>query len=611
MALPIDQLVIEIKAETAQLRKGLEKVNKSLKKTETQTSKVSKAFKRLGPLLAGIGLARLGGHLVTTIRKFEDLEATLQANTGNAKETAQAMDLIRTFTATTTFQVDQVTKAFLEFRRIGIRPTMEDMKGLGNVAAAQGVGIEELAQGVFRGGTTSIEMLQSMGFEAKTQGNKMTVAFGKEGFGRIEETIDKSIESLMKFVAKVGMVKFPTALEDRLNTLSGALSNLGDQTDEFMVQVGEAGLRGSLIDLARAFKTIVEGNSPLAALLGGLLSIIVNLTNGLIRLLDFALKPIIDTANLLSLAFNQLRLFALETARDMDILGLASETMDKRIESARQTVDRFQRMFAGTLYGGEKYAGGLPDGEDGGGDGGSGEGTVPMIDNLMKLQQAIKDGKIGIIEIANAQKILNTELASGSISLEQANAMFRQVLLLSGPMGKAMATIGAEVESLSSSFSDDLTNALMEGEDALESFKNFALNVVQAVISAFLEMLVIQPIVESILGAFGLSMPKGGVGGSAGGGTVQPNTPVLVGERGAEIFVPNTGGTVLNNMNSRNAMGGGGGVVINQNLNFSTGVQSTVRSEVLKLLPTISEVTKASVMDSASRGGNFAKAIRG
>ena len=56
---------------------------------------------------------------------------------------------------------------------------------------------------------------------------------------------------------------------------------------------------------------------------------------------------------------------------------------------------------------------------------------------------------------------------------------------------------------------------------------------------------------------------------------------------------------------------GGSGVVINQSLNFSTGVSATVRQQVIKMLPMIGDVSKASVLEAASRGGNFRRGLLG
>jgi lambda family phage tail tape measure protein len=60
------------------------------------------------------------------------------------------------------------------------------------------------------------------------------------------------------------------------------------------------------------------------------------------------------------------------------------------------------------------------------------------------------------------------------------------------------------------------------------------------------------------------------LGFRANGGTVSANSPYIVGERGAELFIPSRSGTVIPNNNLRDSMGGGGvtynGTVI-QNMN--------------------------------------------
>ena len=97
---------------------------------------------------------------------------------------------------------------------------------------------------------------------------------------------------------------------------------------------------------------------------------------------------------------------------------------------------------------------------------------------------------------------------------------------------------------------------------------------------------------------------------AASGGTVQARRPVLVGERGAEIFVPNTSGHIMNHADSK-GVGGGGGLVVNQQISFSTGVVPTVRAEVSKMLPQIADVTKFAVLEAAQRGGSFRKGLQG
>ena len=111
-------------------------------------------------------------------------------------------------------------------------------------------------------------------------------------------------------------------------------------------------------------------------------------------------------------------------------------------------------------------------------------------------------------------------------------------------------------------------------------------------------------------GGSGTTSVPGHIGpGAAGGGTVQPNTPTLVGERGPELFVPSGAGSIKNNSDSKNMMGGGSGVNITQNLNFAVGITNTVRAEVMNMLPAIQNSTISAVADAKQRGGKFSKAF--
>ena len=95
-------------------------------------------------------------------------------------------------------------------------------------------------------------------------------------------------------------------------------------------------------------------------------------------------------------------------------------------------------------------------------------------------------------------------------------------------------------------------------------------------------------------------------GALARGGVATGGNPYLVGEKGPEVFVPSTTGRVVPNDQL-----GGGGVVVNQTINVTTGVQQTVRAEIANLLPQISNAAKSAVADARMRGGGFSKAMVG
>jgi hypothetical protein len=60
---------------------------------------------------------------------------------------------------------------------------------------------------------------------------------------------------------------------------------------------------------------------------------------------------------------------------------------------------------------------------------------------------------------------------------------------------------------------------------------------------------------------------------------------------------------------TKQMQGGGGGVTVVQNISVTTGVQQTVRAEIMGLMPQIAAASKAAVLDAKRRGGAFAGAF--
>ena len=74
------------------------------------------------------------------------------------------------------------------------------------------------------------------------------------------------------------------------------------------------------------------------------------------------------------------------------------------------------------------------------------------------------------------------------------------------------------------------------------------------------------------------------------------------------MIVARTGERVLNR--GQAMMGGAdGGVTLNQTINLTTGIQQTVRAEVMSLAPQIAAQAKAAVLDAKRRGGGFSAAF--
>ena len=179
-----------------------------------------------------------------------------------------------------------------------------------------------------------------------------------------------------------------------------------------------------------------------------------------------------------------------------------------------------------------------------------------------------------------------------------------------------------------SSVGDKISDAMFRGKLATLNFKDILLEAVIALQKMVFKVLVLdeiqRKIEERIKGSKGFSLGdifgaiSGAFGGNDGamagdgyasGGTVQANTPSLVGERGPELFVPNSSGKIVNGSDTRSAMSGGSGVNITQNLNFTVGITNTVRAEVMNMLPAIQQSTLNAVAEAKQRGGKFSKAF--
>lgn len=136
---------------------------------------------------------------------------------------------------------------------------------------------------------------------------------------------------------------------------------------------------------------------------------------------------------------------------------------------------------------------------------------------------------------------------------------------------------------------------------AKDAFRTMAADIIKELYRIF----VVKQITGFISSAIGLTAGPNPFSFKAIGGPVQSDKPYVVGERGPEMFVPSRSGSIVPN----NQLGGGGGVVVNQTINVSTGVQQTVRTEIKQLMPQIAESAKAAVVDAKRRGGSYGRAF--
>ena len=137
----VDELQILIKAETKQLRKELDGVNKKLKQSNQNAEKsgerMTAAFSRASVAVAALSAVtiKLVSQIVRVGMEFETLSVSLNKVFGGMEQGRAAMDRVLKFAETTPFQVETVTKAFIALKSAGIEPNEKQLQTFADTAS--------------------------------------------------------------------------------------------------------------------------------------------------------------------------------------------------------------------------------------------------------------------------------------------------------------------------------------------------------------------------------------------------------------------------------------------------------------------------------------------
>ena len=169
------------------------------------------------------------------------------------------------------------------------------------------------------------------------------------------------------------------------------------------------------------------------------------------------------------------------------------------------------------------------------------------------------------------------------------------------------------------SIEGSLEDGFMSMVDGTKSVKSAFKSMAAEIIKELYRVLVVQRIVGSISGAiggfFGGSAPTTSPRpmprpvGLAVGGSLMAGSSYLVGEHGPELVIPRHSGTVVNANQTANAAGGSGGITVQNNISVTGSDAAMVRAEVAKMIPQITNATKAAVIDARLRGGQMKAAF--
>ena len=649
-----------VKKSSSGMSKSLGNLSKSLQKISTRAVKVGAV---LGTVLAGVAIK---GFVDVGIQ-VENLQVRLKALFGSAEEGTKAFENMVEFAGKVPFTLNQIQSAAGNLAVVAddADHLAEILAITGNVAAVTGLDFQQTAEQIqrsFSGGIASADVFREKGVRS-------LLGFSAGATATAEETI----LAFQKVFGKGG--EFGNMTDELAGTLTGTVSMIKDKFFSFQLAVSEsffAELKKQFGDfngyLEKNNQKIKEAGRAIGETLAKTVRFLVdNIDNIKLFFQVFAGVAVINALARLTLSFQTLTLAMLLNPLIMIATGLvlggvaiynliqavddyvkSNDILTESMIKQNEVMAEAQGLLAS--YGKDAPRETTPF---------EARNIIENVDRKLALEEEEKQLKINAKTRIKTQLESSRGFAAQKISMEALVEMQKQQEeqeknlaiikeVTSEARGKQfdeemeqVAKLNEKFEGIGQSISTAFGEAVVSGKDFKDSMVDIFQSVAQQVVGLIFQLQVVDPLLRSIKQSMEASQASGGgnflstlfkatlgsVGGSsgghidsgsnfaggygrAGGGSVNANMPYMVGERGAEMFVPKSSGNIVNN-NQLGGMGKSQPIVIEQNLNFATGVSQTVRAEILNLLPAIQESTLGAVRDARLRGGSFAKDFGG
>ena len=553
-----------------------DKSKQALNNVRGALSKVKGAVFNLQSAFVGLGAGLVIRNLVNTGKELENLQVRLKFLLKDTNEGAKAFENMVKFASKVPFSLEEIQAGS------GILATVTDnandlqkmLEITGNVAAVTGLDFRTTAEQIqrsFSAGIGAADLFREkgvrnmLGFQAgATVSIEATVqafenVFGRSGrFGRATDELARTFEGTMSMLGdKVFAFKktlldagFFTELKNQFGDLDKFLEKNAEQLEKIAIEIG-TNLAQATVTAAKGIKMLADNFRDLQSALGVLLVA-----------LGGTLKIIVG-------------------------IGLVVNDVNRRIKellgSVKDTTEEAQKL-SDVLSG--------ADANDG------------FVEPLESALQIIHD--------------FEHELSVGvPTATEKAISKFRELnstslKTLEDKMRNIRMTIAEGINSGITKMSEGLARAFVFGEKLSDTFKNMARTLLVNVLSALIEIVArkgVELAIEKLItkekqkqaalsgvsgGGSLFSMARSFLG-FAKGGAVSKGQPVVVGEQGAEVFVPDSTGQI-----TQSARGTGGGQTT-VNFNINTLDASGFDDLLVRNRGTITQIINNAVNERGSR----------
>ena len=561
-------------------QQALGKLNRDLDQASKSSLNLGKAAKVAAGALAAIGVGAALRGIVQTTAAFQDLRTSLSSVTGSAQAGAEAFRFITEFATQTQFSVEDLSKSFIKLKAAGIEPTQELLTLFTDTAAittdqigtleavtdlfartvSGGLGLEEIQ----RLGDRGVPVLRILEQELGLTRNQISE------YGKTAEGARKITEAFANGIRK----EFGGATQALLGNLNVAFSNLGIQIRTASDLFGQ-GLSPVIKDATEDLTTFIQQNEKLIESLGKGLGEAVVFTIKNVDGLTFAFTALFAVfgkspigriiSGLTAVAILGGKIYDAVT----DAAGAVKEFVDEArgVEKYKDVFDFDDQSTSIRVFGNSVSSAAIDTGD--------------FNTELEKLNNTQYGAKTAAEENAKEIKKLKLQLEEQFYAAQRLEKSFEQNALYAalkqvtdqGTLLEMQTAVLADTfRTFGTTAASELTDVIFRTKSLDEALGNIVQATLRALIQGFINLgitiLVLEPLQKWLRGVLGrqkeinrelkqeialrtiLAFFGGGGGGIpffADGGSIGANKPAIVGERGPELFVPNTAGQIISN----------------------------------------------------------------
>jgi len=571
-----------------------DKSAQAFNKMQGSLAKVKGAVFNLRNAFIGLGAGLVLRGIISAGMQIEELGVQLEALFGSAKKGKAALDAVTKFAKTTPFELSNIQQGVTALATVSEKAESlgisfeELLKITGNTAVQLGGDFALASQQIQRSFSAGIKSADLFRDRAVT---------AMAGFSAgVKVSVDESIKGLAKAFGTGG--KFGELTNKLAQTLKGTISNLKDAYFTIETEIAKGffdELKKQLGDLKKFTETNDEAIRRLSREIGEKLAVGVLELARAVKILTKNFRELLDVIALLMVAFGGL------TAKIVGT-GIVLNNLFSRLQNffGKENEIKLKLPDARDIY----------------------KTIIPLKEELEEIDTFLYnyENELGYrIPTATEKAIAKfEELNQGA--LENIKNKFTNI----------RTTIVEGLNSGITSFSNALSRAVILGEDLGKSFKKMVADALVNTLALLIEV-VIRMGIQKILGdklllgenkrlisakrytselgkqvalaailavlTGGGSMAGGGgfnmgnIGGShAQGGAVSKGRPILVGENGPELFVPNQTGQI-----TQNARGTGNSGAVNVNFTINAVNAAGIDQLLIERRGTISRIINESV----------------